>query len=275
MLFYENTKGYYFKSLQNLFAQTSYQTFKYDPKNTNETDMNQKLSNALDFEVLDFFDTLNATTNGIFSNKVITFDPLQRKLNVTDGQFDYSKYMGTTLNKNSLTNTSNGYKNRLGQNMYSTDRTQVAGLQVGALRLASGNQNQKKNAYVAQGPDAVSNDINIEKYIPNRAAQLGLANYMRIKLTVPGDPNLCAGQVVTFNTYEINPVSYTKSGSNSTIEPDSFYSGKYLVSAVRHVVKNNAYISIIELIKDSVNANYPAFNDTNSVFKQLINGVQI
>jgi hypothetical protein len=275
MLFYENTKGYYFKSLQNLFAQSSYQTFKYDPKNTNETDMNQKLSNALDFEVLDFFDTLGGTTNGIFSNKVITFDPLQRKLNVKDGQFDYSKYMGSTLNKNPLTNTSNGYKNRLGQNMYSTDRTQVAGLEVGALRMASGNQMQKKNPYVAQGPDAVANDINIEKYVPNRVAQLGLANYMRIKLTVPGDPNLCAGQVVNFNTYAINPVSYTQSGSNSTREPDPFYSGKYLVSAVRHVVKNNAYITIIELIKDSVSASYPAFNNADSLLNQLVNGVQI
>ena len=237
--------------------------------------MNQKLTNALDFEILDFFDTLSATTNGTFSNKVITFDVLTRKLNTTDGVFDYSKYNGTTLNKNPLTNISGGYKNRLGQTMYDPTRTVVAGLEVGALRMASGNSMEKKNAYVAQGPDAVANDIYIEKYVPNRVAQLGLANYMRIKLTVPGDPGLCAGQTVNFNTYAIEPVSFSQSGSNSLREPDPFYSGKYLVSAVRHSVKNNAYISVIELIKDSVSTNYSAVDSTDPTFTQLINGVQI
>jgi hypothetical protein len=275
MLFYENSTGYYLKSLQNLFAQPAYQTFKFDPKNTNESDMNQKLSNALDFEVLDFFDTLGATTNGIFANKAITFDVLTRKVNTTEGVFDYSKYAGKKLNNSGLTNTLNGYKNRLGQSLYTVDRTSVAGLEVGALRMASGNSMEKKNSYVSQNPNSVANDIYIEKYVPHRVAQLGLVNYMRIKLTVPGDPGLCAGQTVNFNTYAIAPVSYSQSGSNSLRIPDPFYSGKYLVSAVRHSVKNNAYISVIELIKDSVSTNYPQVNNSDPIFSKLVNGVQI
>jgi len=277
MLFYENSTGYYFKSLQTLFAQSAYQTFKYDPKNITETNTNQKITNALNFEVLEYFDTLNATTNGIFANKVITFDPLLRKVNKTDGMFDYSKYAGSKLNGNPLTNISNGYKNRLGQALYSTTRTQVAGLEVGALRLASGNSEQKKNTYISQLPDAAPNDIYIERYIPNRVAQLGLANYMRIKLSVPGDHNLCAGMAIAFNTYGIDPVAFSEAGSNSLRTPDPFYSGKYLISAVRHSVsaKTGAYISIIELIKDSVSSNYPGFNSSDSILKQLSDGVQI
>ena len=275
MLFFENSTGYFFKSLQTLFSQSAYQTYKYDPKNIDETDMNQRLTNALEFEVLDFFDTLAATTNGTFANKVITIDPLLRQVNRVDGIFDYSQYAGAMLNGSALTNITNGYQNRLGQTMYETKRDVPAGLEVGALRLASSNASEKKNTYVAQGPDAVANDIYIEKYVPNRVAQLGLANYMRIKLTIPGDPNLCAGQVVNFNTYAIDPVSFTQSGSNSTRKLDPFYSGKYLVSAVRHAVKNNAYISIIELIKDSVSTDYPGFNNSDPVLQQLVKGVQI
>ena len=275
MLFFENSTGYYLKSLQNLFSQSSYQTYKYDPKNIDETDMNQRLTNALEFEVLDFFDTLAATTNGTFANKIITIDPLLRTVNRVDGIFNYSQYAGAMLNGSTLTNTTNGYKNRLGQTMYETNRNVPAGLEVGALRLASSNSKEKKNSYIEQGPDSVSNDIYIEKYVPNRVAQLGLANYMRIKLTVPGDPNLCAGQVVNFNTYAIDPVSFTQTGSNSTRKLDPLYSGKYLVSAVRHAVKNNAYISIIELIKDSVSTDYPGFNNGDPVLQQLVNGVQI
>ena len=275
MLFFENSTGYFLKSLQNLFSQSAYQTYKYDPKNIDETDMNQRLTNALEFEVLDFFDTLAATTNGTFANKVITIDPLLRQVNRVDGIFDYSQYAGAMLNGSALTNITNGYQNRLGQTMYETNRDVPSGLEVGALRLASSNASEKKNSYVEQNPDAVSNDIYIEKYVPNRVAQLGLANYMRIKLTVPGDPNLCAGQVVNFNTYAIDPVSFTQTGSNSTRQLDPFYSGKYLVSAVRHAVKNNAYISIIELIKDSVSTDYPGFNNSDPVLQQLVKGVQI
>jgi hypothetical protein len=277
ILFFENSNGYCFRSLQTLFSQTEYQTYKFDPKNISETSMNQKITNALNFEVLDYFDTLNATTNGIFANKIITFDPLLRKVNKTDGVFDYSQYTGSTLNKNGLTNTSSGYTNRLGQALYSATRTEVAGLEVGALRLASGNSEEKKNSYISQKPDSVANDIYIEKYIPNRVAQLGLANYMRIKLSVPGDQNLCAGMTVVFNTYGIDPVVYSQSGSNALRTPDPFYSGKYLVSAVRHSVsaKTGAYISIIELVKDSVSSNYPSFASSDSVLKQLSNGVQI
>jgi hypothetical protein len=275
MLFYENSNGYHFHSLQDLYTAKPYQTYKYDPKNLLEkpgqVNIQQQLTNASDFEVLDFFDTLGAITNGTFSNKVITLDPLQRQANT--GTFNYNEYLayGTTKKMNPYALTNN-YKNRLSGTMYDEPPKTISGLQTGTLRMASGNANQKKNAYVAQNPDSVANDINIEKYIPNRVSQLALSNYMKIKISVPGDPLLTAGSVVNFNSYGINPVSFTQSGSNTTRDPDPFYSGKYLVTAVRHIVKNNGYITVLELAKDSVITSYSGTNDSLS---QYVNGVQI
>jgi hypothetical protein len=98
---------------------------------------------------------------------------------------------------------------------------------------------------------------------------------MRVKVTVAGDPLLSAGRTVNLNIYQIDPTVYSQSGSNATRELDPFYSGKYLIASVRHIVKNNSYITIMELAKESVGAAYPAFNNTDSAVKQLTDGVQV
>ena len=267
MLFYENSQGYQFHSLQSLYQLKPYQSYKFDPKNilnkgAGLIDIQQQLTNASDFEVLDFFDTLSATTNGTFDNKVITIDPFTRTSNT--GFFNYDNYTGQKLNEFALTNN---YKNRLGGSMYNMAPIVPAGLETGTLRMATTNAGQKKKPYVAQKPDAVANDIMIEKYLPNRVSQLSLANYMRIRITVPGDPLLTAGTVVNFSTYGIGDDPNLNSR-----KPDQLYSGKYLVTAVRHIVKNNGYITVLELCKDSVATSY---SGTSSSLTQYINGVQI
>jgi hypothetical protein len=273
MLFFENGTGYNFKSLQNLYNKNPYQTYKFDPKNVGD-DMNQKVSNVLEFDVLDFFDTLGALSNGTFSNKVITIDPIKRKYDATTGVFNYADYVKSVTPMNGY-GVTNNYTNRLGKTMYDTPPETLAGLEVGTLRLASSNADQKKTKYISQKPDSVANDIRIEKYLPNRVAQLALANYMRIKITIAGDPTLVAGQTVNFNMFKTDPKTYTQGGSNASRDLDPFYSGKYLVSAVRHIVKNNSYITVVELCKESISQSYPSFDSSNSLLQQFVNGVQV
>jgi hypothetical protein len=270
MLFYENGTGYNFKSLQSLYGKSPYQTYKYDPKNIGDS-MNQKVTNALDFEVLDFFDTLSAIANGTFANKVITIDPLLRNYDTTTGIFNYADFVNSSNPMNGF-GVTNNYKNRLKVEMYGTVPDTVVGVEMGALRMTSSNKEQKFSDYVAQSPDSVANDIRIEQYLPARVSQLALANYMRIKLSIAGDPSLVAGQTVNFNTYTIDPKTYSQGGNNVPRELDPFYSGKYLVSAVRHIIKNNSYITIVELCKESVSKSYPSFDSSDSNLTKYVNG---
>jgi hypothetical protein len=39
---------------------------------------------------------------------------------------------------------------------------------------------------------------------------------------------------------------------------DSYYSGKYLITAVRHMITMNEYKTVLELAKDSVPTKYAA-----------------
>ena len=249
MLFFETADGYFFRSLQTLYEQKPYQKFKFDPKNI-DVDLNQQVTNVLNFEVLDFFDTLGAISNGTFSNRLITINPLTRTFKI-DNDFNYSEYYKKALKMNSSAVTNN-YQNRHKKTMYGMP---PVGLEIGTLRMAVDNTEMKKNKYIAQNPDTVANDINIRKYMPNRVAQIALANYTRIKITVAGDPALLAGKTITFNTYGFN-------GTDKR-EKDSFYSGKYLITAVRHIVKNNSYITVMELAKESVSSSYAAYNASN------------
>jgi len=249
MLFYENSDGYFFRSLQTMYNQKEYQTYKFDPKNI-DIELNQQVTNALNFEVLDFFDTLGGIANGTFSNRLITLNPLTRTFKI-DNDFNYAEY----YNKSKKMNPGavvNDYRNRHKKTIYDLPPNE---LEVGTLRMATENTEMKKVSYIAQDPDSVANDINIRKYMPNRVAQIALANYTRIKLTVAGDPSLLAGKTVVFNTYGFN--------GTENREKDSFYSGKYLITAVRHIVKNNSYITVMELAKESVSTSYSAYNASN------------
>jgi hypothetical protein len=108
-----------------------------------------------------------------------------------------------------------------------------------------------------EGP-AVGSDIFAETFIPHRTAQLALANYIRIKISVPGDPGLTVGLTLDFSLLTLNP-------NNKT--PDAFYSGKYLITAVRHMITMNEYKTVLELAKESVPTVY-ASPDSSSVMWQ-------
>lgn len=272
-LFYENSLGYFFNSLQTLYAQPSYQSFKYDPKNVSKTgttdNIQQQLTNVFSLEVLNYFDVLGGVSDGTFANRLISFDIVSRKKTITD--FNYNDYFGksVSLNRSSLINN---YKNRLGKKMYDAPPKTM---EAGVLRMAASNSEQKKNKWVSKNPDAVANDIRIENYMPNRVSQLGQANYSRLKITVPGSPQLIVGKTIDLTVYGVSPDSYSKGDENSERKPDAGYSGKYLITALRHVVnKDNTYITVLEICNESGSMALPPFSDNDTGLQKYVKGIQ-
>lgn len=264
MIFFENSDGFWFKSLQTLFKQKSFQTYYFNPKNIT-TDMNQKMTNIISFEVIDSFDMLDGISNGTFVNKVISVDPLTRQFKTTS--FNYNEYFNKAQKLNKSKVTSN-YKNRLGYTNYDTPTNE---LQTGSFRLVTTNNNQKKQKYISQKGNAVAEDINIEIFMSNRTAQMSLANYVRVKVSVPGNPQLTVGMPIDLNIFAMKPVAYSDANTNQK-KLDPFYSGKYIISAVRHIIQDTSYITVMELAKDSYLEDLPNVNNLSSDWKQLIGG---
>lgn len=262
MLFFENSRGYKFKSLQTLFEQPSYIKYFYNPKNI-DTNMESKIKNVLKFEVINYFDVLGGIAKGTFSNRVIAIDPLTRTYSNAD--FDYMNYRdknaSSTLNEFAVLPI---YKDRFGKEINQPPEQTRKGLEAGNLRMVASNSLQKKKVPV---PDAVANDIFIETFLPNRVAQLSLANYIKIRIQVPGNNELLAGMTIDFSV----PTTFGESREN-----DPLLSGKYIITAVRHMIKvgsPTAYVTILELAKDSVSGNLPPV-PTNSYWSDVIKGNQ-
>ena len=271
-LFFENINGYNFVSLQTLFSKDAFKSLYYNPQNIS-IEIKDQAINVIHMEVVKFFDVLEATSQGTFHNRVITIDPLTRNIFAND--FLYNQYfaLAKTLNMSPLTTS---LQNRWGDTMYyppNDIRTEA-----GALRIVPGNYNQKTIFKNPIQNDSVAHDVHVQDYLPNRVAQLGLNNYMKIKVSIPGDSQIYVGMKLQFNCFDLTPTQSTTPNSDSK-GLDVFYSGYYLVTAVRHIINNTEYQTIIEMIKESFGSDKSEFlpappNPLTQGFKNAVNGIQ-
>jgi len=250
MLLYEDKFGFNFRSLQSIFQQQTYRVYAYNPKNLAQESINDDVYNVTTYEVLDSYDALRGINSGMFANRLLSVDPLLRKINTTD--FNYYNYTGTTLNKFNITNN---LVNRKGQSVYQTPQS--------VLKLIFSNSNQRTNTIIQNNVDTVGNDIFAETYIPYRTAQMSLVNYNRIRISVPGDPGLTVGLVIGFDLLSKDPNG--KSG-------DPNLAGRYIVTAVRHMITMNEYKTVLEIAKDSVANQYADPNSQDSNWSKIVNG---
>jgi hypothetical protein len=254
MLFFETKDGFNFRSLQSMFSDSIYAEYKYEAENLNKNTqtIKDKITNVLQYEVSKPYDILNEIGSGTFANRIVTIDPLART--VTTKDFNYTDYKAKngSLDKNEV---SPELTNRLGKTQSKSPE--------GVLKLAFGNSAQQDVAYVKQ-QGGVAKDINIETYVPNRTAQISLANYTTIKAVIPGDPGITAGKTIKFTLLTLKPDLNKK-------DEDKHYSGKYLVSAVRHILSSDgSYQTVLELSKDSSVTKYPSINSSNPAWKKAV-----
>jgi hypothetical protein len=256
MLFFETKNGFNFRSIQSMFKSDVYATYKYESKNFDDKiqPSQEKAISVLEYEIAKPFDALNEINSGTMSSRLLSIDPLTRTFKKTD--FDYNKFreQSTSLNSNKL---QDDLQNRLGKK--SNENYE------GVLKVVIGNSNQKQVKYIKEKEAGVAQDIFIETYVPNRTAQISLANYTTIKIVIPGDPGITAGRTINFNLLTLKP-------TNTQKELDKFYSGKYLVTAVRHIIESQGkYTTVLEIAKDSTPTAYSNINNSGSEWKAAVN----
>lgn len=254
MLFFETKNGYNFRSLQSMFKDDIYGTYKYQAKNIGQDrlSMKEQLGTVLSYELNKPYDVLNEIGSGTLANRLISIDPISRTFKTTDFSYDKYKPQAKSLNSNAPINKT---KNRLG-----VEETQSYD---GVLKVLIGNAGQQDVDYIKEKDGAVAKNIFLETYIPNRTAQISLANYTSLKLAIPGDPGITAGRTINFNLSSLNP--------KDNRDMDKFYSGKYLVTAVRHsIIVPNQYQTILEITKDSSATPEPNVNISDATIKGII-----
>lgn len=235
MLFYETNDGFYFESIQSMFESTPYATYKYQPSDLNFKNKAENMFNILDYEFVKTYDTLEATNSGMYANRLISIDPIKRTKTVTNFSKDE---LGYTQSGSAI--------NRFGKHqteMYES-----------SLKLAFSNSNQIDQEYISQKPDGVAKDIYIETYVPNRTAQIALSNYTVMKAIIPGDSTITAGRTVNILLYSLGMEGTPTAAIR---QKDEYFSGIYLVTAVRHIIQTQGvYQTILELAKENTKLKY-------------------
>jgi hypothetical protein len=234
MLFFENKNGYNFKSLRTLRSQDTYNYYNYNVTNVG-TDIERKTHDILQLEYVKSFNALEAINSGVFANQLITIDTITAQSKLIN--FNYLDYINNNKPSNGygIINDATLFGKKLTENYRSV------------TRISATNSDSTNNKDITgKNPGSVPKDFTVENYIPHRKTQLLLSNFTLLKVSVPGDPNLTVGMTINLNIY-----SLTINGD--TRELDKFYSGKYLINAVRHVLQpsNSMYQTYMELAKDS------------------------
>lgn len=231
MLIYENRFGFNFSSINTLMKQTPYRTYKYEQNNL-KNEKQEELTAVLQYEVVKSSDTLKEITDGVYANKVIAVDPLRRRCETY--RFDYMDYVNDDEPMNGEIIPSS-YKNRDGK----TNNEEYES----CIRVVYGTSQQNEIEAIKAADGSVTKDMYESAVLSHRTAQLALANHTVVKLLVPGDPTMTVGKTVNFNVRSIEP--------DDSRPQDGVISGKYLVTAVRHILQSQGvFQTVLEITKN-------------------------
>ena len=246
-LFYENGDGFNFKSYEGLFCKKdgSPRPVKahYSPKVKNiGEDPVYALQSVEDFTILQQFDTLNNTANGVYASRLITHDLYNKTFEELD--FDYNKEYGK---QNHLEQDANGDKRSDNGILpfFNYDNGDTFG-----------NKNEGKIYYQSETAK-VHNTHELPQskdILQKRISQHIATNSLIIEITAPGTTELRVGDIVNFTLPK-----YAPNSKKDTKDNDKYLSGRYLISAARHHVStlNKRHTLALELIKDSFNVSLP------------------
>ena len=246
-LFFENGDGFNFKSYEGLFCKKdgSPRPVKahYSPKIKNiGEDPVYALQSVENFKILQQFNTLNNTANGVYASRLITHDLYNKTFEELD--FDYNKEYGK---QNHLEQDDNGDKRSDNGILpfFNYDNGETFGNKnEGSIYYQS---ETKKIHNTHELPE--SKDI-----LQKRISQHIATNSLVIEITAPGTTELRVGDIVNFTLPKYAP--FTKDDPKDN---DKYLSGRYLISAARHHVStlNKRHTLALELIKDSFTTSLP------------------
>lgn len=242
-LFYENSFGYNFKSIEKLFQARTKAKYTYRPKNidTPTEPLETLIFNAIRYDFIKVFDVLTSINAGMFSSKLLAFDILRQK--VTEQNFDYNTLFNSAKHvEQRAAPFHNQYKDRTG-NMITENHSSV-------VKLYPTTKDHNTDSSITRYQPGIKPNL-VENWLLSRISQLSQLNYFKLKLVVPGNMYVTVGDIIEFDI----PLTTIRVPGEETYNP--YHSGRYLITAVRHIITIKGYEMVIEATRDCVSFNYP------------------
>jgi hypothetical protein len=225
-LFFENRDGFNFVSLHTLYQGNIIQDFIFDNYERTETnvgdtirDIEQDYKRIISMSMPDGFDFIDRLSKGMFTSNLTSYDMVTKRFK--------RQYFSYQEEFNKIPHL----------NKFPLNSTEVVSAPDSLV------YNKIKHTAMHNGFDDVSNS---DKFLFRLSA---LANTQGFKLRVEtlGRTDYTVGKVISLKTFRLETVN---DKSNDLVDPT--YTGKYLISAVKHNVGGNKHTCTLELIKDSL-----------------------
>lgn len=226
-LFYENRDGFNFRSIDELLKAKAYHTFVKDNfTRTTEADgvdsvkdPKEDYKRIIDFSIPVLTDYMNDIQNGRMKSRMISHDLVTKKYTVKDYSIKTDKTPTTLLNPNPA---------------YSKYSSSNAASTILFMPKHYGNFNN-------------FTDVTNHKVYQKRLSFFQNLNKYKANMQVLGRTDYTVGQVV--DVYIPKATQLTKEDQDPR---DQILSGRYLVSAISHVITRQNHTCNLEIIKNSV-----------------------
>lgn len=230
-LLYESNKNFYFASLEAIISQgKGDREYIYTPNNLTAPsgdryvkDIDAEYKKVEEFKVVETFNGFKNNLNGYYANRLVTFD-------ISNKQFEYFDYDHVA--------SFGEYKHLDNAPPFKSDTLREPGSYITFY---------PKHHQLYTFAFRNVND-RIEEILPRRYSTIHEFSNFKLEITVPGRCDIEVGAIVKFRFPDVRPRDGADKNQSGE---DKYYSGYYLVTAIRHKITLQRHMMILELAKDS------------------------
>ena len=250
--FYETTKGFHFRSWESMCVTQGEherpfkQQFQYTPVAVPQSESINKIKqdymSVESYEFLqNFHDVAANQALGAYGHKVITHNIFDKSYR--EDTYNYHDYFGTTKHAESTGDSADPIKFAVVDTPVDYDDKNLSEYEESKVTL------QPTTRFLHdEDSGSFGIDVNADGVTEARRASVAVqvAAGTRVKLQVKGQSFLEPGDVIFFRIKSIDAANKTEG------KPDPQYSGRYIISKIRHRIASEEYIQVIEAVKDGV-----------------------
>ena len=269
-LFYENSNGFHFRSLESMLAMGgavarptvfNYMTQIVQTKDTDKQDevkdIQRRLQTVIRYEFGKQVDALANISNGLYANRLVVHDAFNKTIKTHD--FNYKD------------NFEKGYHTETIGEGNDTVKGIVPETQLNDTGKSLYEYPDSKKMVVTE-TSKVHNSFEFvpsSETLPKITSQNQGYRNMNLSLLVYGNTQLNCGDVINFTVPVMQP--------GDVVEPNPYTSGRYLIMAIKHTiaVTTNNHTMVLKCMKDSVRTPLPSEEDALLVGKDNTKEINI
>ena len=255
--FYETTKGLYFRSWDNMVSvkgsqlRDTKQIFRYMPMNVDDPTIENKIEH--DYQsvesyrfVNNFHDIAANTVMGTYAHKAITYNFYDKSY--TPSTYDYRYEFQRTKHTDFTGRNSLGKYAVAAESAVDTDDKRVGDYTESRVSLLPTTQflHGDSDTGAGYGLDVTQDG---RKFIQGVSQRAQIENGTTLHMVVKGQSYLEPGDLIEFKLISVDE-------KNPDGEEDPQYSGRYVITKIRHQVNSVKYTCAIECVKDSTKSGF-------------------